>query len=351
VRGGGVYSDSFEMNGGAISDNGSIWGGGGVYASVIDMAGGTVSGNASKMGGGIYVIASGDLSIAGGEICGNEAGRDGGGIFAPDFSKIAIGASPDVKFYGNTAQNGAFWLEDYAETGSNIYNPGVEIEVGALKALHGPAAAIKNTACSSAPEGSIRPFAYLANNYDLNFNGETLAKSPPTPGNISKDVSFGLGTIPMRPTLYGLAIPNPGPHAGSHNHVINPGASDATDLEISVISPMAAPWELSLSCSPFAANGVCTERLTPVAVDRKGGKLSCHELVASTLTVYSSSDFESDLIDGRAKYRHDAETSNPIGTWTWDKLLYEIEVMSQPGGYQVDVPYQTEFTWSIVVAP
>jgi len=355
--GSGVYAaTNFEMRGGLIEQNyndcvGTTYGGG-VFTNAFKMTGGAISNNKSGFGGGAFVDLNGVLNITGGEISGNEATKDGGGIFTTDFFKTTIGPSPNVTFSGNTALNGAFRLELYDNIDENVYNPGTAIKVSQLKALHGPTAAIKATDFSSAPDGNIKRFMYLANNYDLNFNGENLKKTslPPTPGYIS-DVNFGLGKIPMKITLFGLSVPNPGKYAALSNHVINPDASDVTSLEINVESPKEAPWTLKLNCSPFVANGAAVQGVVPVAVDYVDGVLTYHDLAGSALTVYRSSDFNNDLNNGRATYSYNNNTESFVGSWTWDKLLHEIKVEAHTGSDIVTASYQSVFTWSIVVAP
>ncbi len=169
----GMLGGMFSMTAGTISGNAATANGGGVYVVAGDFTmneEAAVSGNtAAANGGGVY-MAGGRFIMqgGGGVISGNTATNgNGGGIFTENFSFlnfIAEGAA----FSGNTARS-AYWLEDYED--GMAYNPGAgNITVGALKALHGPAAAIKAPApYSNAPEANKTPFTYLVNNYDVNF--------------------------------------------------------------------------------------------------------------------------------------------------------------------------------------
>jgi hypothetical protein len=92
ANGGGVYvnTGTFNMNGGEISDNSSVYSssmGIGVYINTgtFNMSGGKISGNAitsgiQGKGGGVY-MNNGTFTMRGGEISGNSSTLQGGGLF------------------------------------------------------------------------------------------------------------------------------------------------------------------------------------------------------------------------------------------------------------------------------
>lgn|GEM_PF-2845802 len=188
----GGTASGFNMHGGFIQNNvnqieeNNIQSlGGGVRVSGINshftMYDGYIRNNTANNGGGIALVHVGSpttntINLIGGEISGNTARNNGGGIFTSNFSNITIGGG--VEFFGNTAQT-AHWLElnlpttmnNMAVPGSNISS--VPINVADLIALHTSDGSIdnQNLNFSASTHGNIRPFTYLANNYDLNFVG------------------------------------------------------------------------------------------------------------------------------------------------------------------------------------
>ena len=187
-NGGGVYLFSIREGGTVDIEYGSIinnkaesGNGGGVYiysvgaGRVFEMKGGSINANEALHGGGIHVrdvAATGRFELSGGAIINNEAAYDGGGIFTANHRWMNIGAG--VGFSGNTAGYGAYRLDEYLSDG--VYDPGAPITVGELIALHGVAAQIRTTPLYSTPNDGKDAFLYLANNFDLNFNGEGTLK-------------------------------------------------------------------------------------------------------------------------------------------------------------------------------
>ena len=192
--GGGVFLYSIRENGFVDIESGSIinnraenGNGGGINVYSVgagrsfEMKGGSINGNEALYGGGMYVrdvAATGGFELSGGAIVNNEAAYDGGGIFTRNHRWMIIGAG--VSFSGNTAGYGEYRLEEYRADG--VYDPGFPITVGELIALHGPAAQIRTSPPYSAPGDGGGDFLYLANNFDLNFNGDGTLK----PGTFDK---------------------------------------------------------------------------------------------------------------------------------------------------------------------
>jgi len=99
VNGGGVYNDAgiFNMSDNAVIKNNTVKNyGGGVWGK-ITMTGGEISGNKATSGAGIY---GENLTISGGTIFGNTASSNGGGIYGNGT------ISGEVSIKNNTAVNG-----------------------------------------------------------------------------------------------------------------------------------------------------------------------------------------------------------------------------------------------------
>jgi len=330
-KGGGIYSVGLVTigNGSQITGNGK-----------------NDSGDVTTLyGGGIYSV--GKLQVSNSAVSGNAAAEDGGGIYVYNFNRLEVNG--DVTFSGNTAGN-AYWLDAYENTG--IYNTDLsflasentEITVFALKALHGPDAPIKTMSFSAAPDGNIKPFNYLANNYDLNFNGSGLQLLLPHL-NQAPHANYGTGILPTRRTLYGLNDEfNDGIKvAGSVNHVVNPDAQQVTDLTFTVANPLSGDWSLELHCTTFV-NEDSSTGAAPVAVNRNGVPQPGAFSGGSTITVYDSTTFAADLLKDKASI------DGSIGTWNWSRLQYDIKAEAEPGKQVVD-EYQSVFTWTLITGP
>ena len=114
--GGGVYvsqNAAFIMRGGSIKTNevgagaGNYSGGGGVYVNggTFTMEDGEITqNNGLKNGGGVYVGGSGTLSMSGGEISSNTVTGDGGGVYVSADSTFTMTSGITVpKIIGNEA--------------------------------------------------------------------------------------------------------------------------------------------------------------------------------------------------------------------------------------------------------
>ena len=114
--GGGVYvrqNATFIMKGGSIKANevgagaGNYSGGGGVYVNggTFTMEDGEITqNNGLKNGGGVYVGGSGTLSMSGGEISSNTVTGDGGGVYVSADSTFTMTSGITVpKIIGNEA--------------------------------------------------------------------------------------------------------------------------------------------------------------------------------------------------------------------------------------------------------
>jgi len=356
-NGGGIYCsnatanavviDSSVISGNWTTDITSGFGyGGGIYASgaagTVTIKNNTqITGNGlddrgivlTKDGGGIY--SSGLLHITNSTVSCNAASRNGGGIYLQSLAKItSIGA--DVTFSGNTAVK-AFWLGAYEGTGS--YNPGTAIKVSDLIALHGPAVAIRTTSYSEAPDSNAKPFTFLANNYDLNFNGSGLPLLTPLLKG-APNANFGTGILPTRKTLYGLG----GGTAAFESvyHVVNPDAHDVVELVFKVANPLSGVWSLELHCTAFSKQS--SPGASPVAVGKNGVPLVNAFGGNSSITMYNSTVFAADHASGHASIEAG------VGTWNWSRLLYDIKAEAEPGK-QAAEEYQSVFTWTFKVVP
>jgi len=203
--GGGVFlwaTSTLEMYDNAAINGNKAYntrGGGGVTLAnndTLSMYGGSISGNMTDgNGGGVYAYAynfyyGAVINIAAGSITDNTAGQNGGGVYALDFPNLTI--DPRVTFSGNTAGNGAYWIDDYpddevyfTQLASGLWDPTVSITVGELKTLHnGTNLPATGSSLSIPPAtatsiiGRKTAFSYLANNFDLNFNGTGLEALP-----------------------------------------------------------------------------------------------------------------------------------------------------------------------------
>ena len=106
-HGGGVYlnnNSTLSLSESVVADNFASGNGGGVYMhGTFNMASGEISGNTAGFnGGGLFFTdaAKGSYNINGGEISGNKAGVAGGGLSGP-LNMLNVGE--DAVFSGNTA--------------------------------------------------------------------------------------------------------------------------------------------------------------------------------------------------------------------------------------------------------
>ena len=112
TNGGGIYvaSGLAEVSGGSIEGN-QAGNGGGVYAAggSVELTGGSIRDNQADTGGGIYVGGGGQLQVSGGQLNGNTAVNNGGGIYSKGTSSARNGqiTMTGGSVYANTAGNGA----------------------------------------------------------------------------------------------------------------------------------------------------------------------------------------------------------------------------------------------------
>jgi len=297
----------------------------------------------------------------GGTISNNNAQRDGGGIFMGDFGTLSnpmllITTTTNSAFSGNTAGT-PYWLGNttlYPD--SSMYNPGVMITIGNLKGLHGTTAAFpirRNSGSNglSASPASMPNFTFLANNFDLNFNGDEIYESPILES-VPTDIFFGTGTIPTRYTLFGLkdgfGIQNPS------SHRINNNANNVSDIKFNIRNPIGATWSLNLHCTPFYIRDHEGEPIPgspgmrSVAVSRSGVINPNAFFEDGTIRMYSSADFRADLNAGLVEYNI---PGGRMGTWAWDRFRHDIKVEAQPGMGVINDTYVSIFTWTMINAP
>lgn len=97
-----------ELQNGSISDNKAGNYGGGIYvkantnkSATFRMCSGLVKGNEARYGGGVYVLSSA-LEMSGGEITGNIAEKNGGGVYYAPLDEHLVYLSGSPKITGNT---------------------------------------------------------------------------------------------------------------------------------------------------------------------------------------------------------------------------------------------------------
>ena len=120
--GGGLFinsgtASSFTMGGGRITGNTANVMGGGIYTNRdIVIKNGVISGNTANGrdnianrggGGGIHISSVGGLTMHDGEIYGNTARYDGGGIWVAEDRRNTVTLADAVVFSGNASGNGA----------------------------------------------------------------------------------------------------------------------------------------------------------------------------------------------------------------------------------------------------
>ena len=158
---------------GVISGNSASVGGGvridEAISNILDMAGGTISNNAADNGGGVYV-GSGTANIVSGNVVGNIANVDGGGVYTEDYGNLTVGAN-------------AIFSANRAATSSPTRDP-------AYDAVY--ATNILGTNWTT-------PFTQGYNNYDINHD-----YAPEAPGTGS--VPSGLGNDAVSLMGFGCAV-------------------------------------------------------------------------------------------------------------------------------------------------
>jgi hypothetical protein len=389
------------MSGGRISGNIANMMGGGVSvfndltSGVIGkftMTGGTIGGAAAAEGnisttndgGGVYVGLHSSFTVSNANISNNRAHRNGGGIYITEFDRLNI--AENVIFSGNTAGNGAFWLEDYRT--DSVYNSGIgtdtdntEITVGAYRVRHGTVIngltaphSIRAVSRSNPPSSNERPFTYLANNFDLNFVGRVQDLNIPTLYYVPS-IDYGVATVPLRETFFGLRgirdsydwqgvsgtqgmpfnlVENKG--TGANNY----GAADiASEIGIYVENANIPNWRLELHATPFTYKE--TKGSLPAAMSRDGGinKNAFNQNNSSEgwIVLYNSENFIDPAVGGVIVENNHLIDGIPvpanrnIGRFTWDNLQHFVIVLAEPGKQIPEVQYQSDFTWTLVHGP
>jgi len=87
--------------------------------------------------------------------------------------------------------------------------------------------------------------------------------------------------------------------------------------------------------------------MRPVAVSRTGVINPNAFHGGSALRMYSAADFRADLNASLVEY----DTTNRVGTWTWDRFRHDITIEAQPGTGVTNDTYVSLFTWNMVNAP
>jgi len=316
--------------------------------------------------GGVLVRQSGKFTMNGGTVSNNNAQRDGGGIFMEDFGTrssrvLSITTNTNAAFSGNTAGIAPnlrpYWLGDAAYPVTAMYNPGVVITIGDLRGLHGTGTGdpirrrSSNNGLSDSPAG--RPgFTFLANNFDLNFNGDAVYSSPVLEA-VPSSIFFGTGTIPTRYTLFGLES-GFGQALDLRNHRVNPNADRAPDIEFKIRNPIGASWSLDLECTLFYRRDQGTPiagspGMRPVAVSRTGVVDPNAFYGGSALRMYSAAEFRADWNAVPSLVDYDATAR--MGTWTWDRFRHDITVEALSGMGIINDTYVSIFTWTLIDSP
>ena len=140
-NGGGVHLKSesnFVMNGGSISGNEAIYdgNGGGVYVEydgTFTMTGGEISNNAALYGGsggGVYVDYDGTFTMTGGTIAYNTADDTGGGVYNEE-GTVTVGKTATIR--GNTVgddDNDVYFCDETVAVGKDDNRPQAGMYIG-----------------------------------------------------------------------------------------------------------------------------------------------------------------------------------------------------------------------------
>jgi len=393
---GGVHVfGEFIMSGGRISGNiaGSIGGGVGVFndstpgvIGKFTMTGGTIGGAAvaegnissTSGGGGVYVGQYSSFTVSNATISNNKSHTNGGGIFIMEFDGLDI--AENVIFSGNTAGNGAFWLEDYRNDAvySSILGTvpeSMRITIGVYRVRHGTVIdgftaphSIRAVSRSNSPNNNERHFSYLANNFDLNFVGRVQDLNVPSLY-YAPNIDYGAATVPLRETLYGLrGIRDSLDRQGMPSNLVenqgvgvnNDGAADiASEIGIYVENANLPNWRLELHATPFTYEEAAGS--LPVAMNRDGSinknAFGHNGLNEGWIVLYDSENFNDPAVGGEFVDSNHLLDGIPIpanrniGRFTWDNLQHYVIVLAEPGKQTSGVQYQSAFTWTLVHGP
>ena len=134
-----MYSGTFNMYGGAITNNSCGSSGGGVYVErgTFNMYGGAITNNSCGLSGGGVYVERGTFNMSGGEISSNTSGESGGGIELYNKSDFTMtggsisqnkaendccyGGGIDVSYGSTFTMNGGTITDNMSYTGGGVY--------------------------------------------------------------------------------------------------------------------------------------------------------------------------------------------------------------------------------------
>ena len=184
--------------------------GGGVYLTgkdnnVFNMTGGTIQNNNASNGAGIHIISNGNgtatATISKGNINGNVATSNGGGIYAQGKLNINSTATSAVNIYGNKAANGAgiffnaFGTLTYTiKTGTSIYSNAATGDGGGVYLNAGTFTLNGGTIGSSGANTAANGGGVFANAGTFTYTAGTIAnnKASTHGGGVYSKVNFTL---------------------------------------------------------------------------------------------------------------------------------------------------------------
>ena len=159
-----MYSGTFNMYGGAITNNSCGSSGGGVYVErgTFNMYGGAITNNSCGLSGGGVYVERGTFNMSGGEISGNTSGEYGGGIELYKKSDFTMTG-------GSISQN-------KAENG--YYGGGIDVSSGSTFTMNGGTI----TGNTSYTGGGVYVGTAVENygNNTFNMNGGTITDNTAT---------------------------------------------------------------------------------------------------------------------------------------------------------------------------
>ncbi len=240
-----VLGGEFNMTGGEIKGNSSVYGGVFVASAAFNMSGGLISGNsASGSGGGVHIGANATFNMSGGEVSGNEtvappegglpySGRDisvkwGGSV-------LNLSGSPVIGSAGAAEPNGVY----VASGAINITGP---LSGAASVVFEGKDAPIQPGDVVASGSGyTLTPadcgaFVYLNGTYDIALNGtenRLELADPDDPANFDLQQAIDAAADP------------------SYTTIINVPAGYEIPATIVIIGPSGEPRNIMLKGGPI----------------------------------------------------------------------------------------------------
>lgn len=196
--GGGVYVHSggnFTMNGGTISENNSRWGAG-VYVvnGMCEINDGEISGNtASSNGGGVWVNCNngnnGTLIMNGGKITNNTASSNGGGVYVADNSTFEMNGGEISDNTTNTDGGGLVVKNDstFLMTAGTISNNTSTLSGGGVYVANNSKFIMNDGELSTNNASTNGGGVYVDGGCAFTMNGGTIS------GNTAQDGGGGVG--------------------------------------------------------------------------------------------------------------------------------------------------------------